>query len=87
MKSNMYDNVLSKTDTWITNVSNRIGKEFKSAQPFDKQKISNEQLFQAYQQLTPEDMQMLLTKHPRDVINSLIFDMEQYRRQSNGSTT
>jgi hypothetical protein len=86
MRENFYDNVLNGTEEWITNVSNNIAKEFRNAKPFDKEKIENEKMLSAYLTLQPQDMDYLLSKHPRDVVQDFIFDMEKLKsgRQENG---
>jgi hypothetical protein len=83
---NLYDDVLSGVDEIVTDVSNEIAKEFKGATPFDSEKIKESDLFNAYQNMTEEDMSYFLSKYDRDTINDFMFNMQQYGRKANAAT-
>ena len=86
MKNNLYEDALDGVEDVVNEVSQGIADEFKKAKPFDKEPIPNDQLLQAYVNLTPQDMQMFMQKYPKDVLEDFIFDMEDLkdRRLGNG---
>ena len=81
MKDNVYDDVLDKVYQRVEKVSGTMAKRFGKVKPFNEETIPTNKLFEAYINLSQEDMQYLASVHPREVLNEFIADMENYRRR------
>ena len=76
MKENLYDLALAGIGEIIEEVSESISKEFKGANPFDKEPISNDEMLLQYNMLTPDKMNELIQTHGREAVNQMIMEME-----------
>ena len=81
MKKNRYDRINDKILNRIERVSARMTREFKGANPFDKEPVSKEEILYYYNQLTPEKMNELIQTHGRDTVNQMIAEMEGLKRR------
>lgn len=79
MKENPYDRVVTKTQKRIESVSDRIARNFKGTNPFDKEPVSTTDMLTSYEMLLPEDIQYLISEHGRDKVNDFIGEMETLR--------
>ena len=85
MKDNIYEMAVEKVTNRMNQVSNRLATNFKGVKPFGKEEIPKTDLLTSYQNLGTQDMDYLVMKHGREVVNSFIQDMEVLkRRQVNG---
>ena len=81
MKENVADSILARVNKTVGNVANRLSKQYAGVKPFNKQPVeTRDQLFW-YEQLGVEDMDYLITKHGKDAINEMIFNMETYKQR------
>ncbi len=79
MKENVFDGVVDKTLNRIESVSDKIAKNFKGMKPFNKEPIKNKDLLNAYNSLTPQEMQTLVQTYGTDSINNFIGEMENLK--------
>ncbi len=86
-KENVYDEVLDRVYKRVENVSDSLAKRFGKVKPFNEEQVPTSKMFEAYSNLSQEDMQYLASRHPRELLNDFIMDMENYRRrQKNGQS-
>ncbi len=79
MKENIFDGVVEKTLSRIESVSGRISDNFKGMKPFNKEPIKNRDLLNAYNSLTPQEMQTLVQTYGTDMVNDFIREMENLK--------
>ena len=84
MKINLYDSVLDGLDELIGEVSGSISMEFKGANPFDKEPVSNDELLLKYNMLTDENKQELIDTHGFDDFSEMTTSMEQIKQRRMG---
>ena len=84
MKTNIYDTVVEKTLNRIEKVSDRIAANFKGVTPFNKERMPTKDLLNAYQSLTPEDMNSFIQTYGRDTVNNFISEMEMLKQKQGG---
>ncbi len=81
MKNNPYDSVMDGVLKRVESVSDKIARNFKGVKPFNKEPIKNSDLLNAYLQMTPTDMAMLLQNHGADKVNEFVAEMEQLKNK------
>jgi len=79
MKENPFDKVVDKTLSRMESVSDGLAKNFKGMKPFNKEPIKNRDLMNAYNSLTPQEMQQLVQTYGTDTINGFIGEMENLK--------
>lgn len=79
MKENTFDLVVDRLLARRDEVRKKLAVNYKRTKPFRSQEIPKQELIDAYSQLSPQDMQMLVQKHGEEKMNQFIADMEQLR--------
>lgn len=78
MKENPFDRRMDKLLDYTNHISDKMDKEFKGMKPFDKEVISDEDMYKSYKMLTPTDMAFLIQKHSYEEVNEFVREMESY---------
>ncbi len=79
MKENPYDRVVTKTQKRIESVSDRIARNFKGTNPFDKEPLDDKELVMSHDMLTPQDVKELIDYHGYETVNELFGEIEGIR--------
>jgi len=79
MKKNIYDSALDGVSEIIEAVSESISKEFKGANPFDKEPISDDEMLNEYNTMTPEILSERITREGEEATNEYIRRMEELK--------
>ena len=76
---NLYDLVVDELVERHRLVRAELVKRFKRTRPFRMEKISDEEMLNSYNNLTPEIMSDLINRYGRENVNEMIFTMEKLK--------
>ncbi len=79
MKENLYTKVLDRVYEKLDKTSEKIALNFKGVKPFNKEPISKSKLLEAYNTLTPMEMNNLISTHGEESVNDFIREMEELK--------
>lgn len=81
MKQNIYDGALEGIGEIIEEVSDSIAAEFKGANPFDKEPISNKERLLQYSEFTPEKEMLWRQEFGDEAVDNYILQNEELLRR------
>lgn len=76
MKESIFDKVVDQLSARRDVIRARLALDYKRTKPFRKEVIPLQELLSAYNELKPQDMQMLTQKHGEEKVNQFISEME-----------
>jgi len=86
MREGINDKILAKVMSLNSLASGKINEKLKSDKPFASEKMDDDTLLWAVNNLGMEDMMELQKEYPREQLNKLLYEtaMIEQRRRKNG---
>jgi len=81
MRETIADRAVTKLLERRDRVKAKLQERYKGTKPFRTDPISMDEQLWAYNQLSPEDMQYLISNHGNDTVNEMIKDMETEKQR------
>ena len=76
MKENPFDRIEAKALHRVEKATDRIAKNFKGTNPFDKEPINDRDIIDSVDMLTPQDLQELIEDHGYEQVNEFLGSVE-----------
>lgn len=85
MKEGIYGEALLGAVKVIKDVSDSLIKEFKGVKPFDTEEVSQSQMLQSYDNITPLQMDEMVQTYGADTMSKVIQVFEELKRRKQGN--
>jgi len=79
MQENLYDLVVDELVARQRLVKDELKERFRKTKPFRMEPVSNEELLNSYNRLTPEDIRGYIQTYGREAVNEMVFSMEKLK--------
>ena len=76
MKENIAESILERVNKRVLSLSDRLTKQYKGVKPFGREELKSEDKLYYYDNLSPLDMDYLITKYGRETMNQMVYEME-----------